>query len=182
MVTSDAVGSFLFAAKLAFGVDAWSHFGRTSNFKIKTIFRAKQHVNVWLCAIIFSETSKKNDGLLSNMNRLLGITCIVSASLFINGESKFPGWLALLPTLGAVFIISGGTLAWVNRAILSSRVFVWFGLISFPLYCGIGFAVILRLMEGDTPSVGQKLIAVGTAIMLSALRLSSLRSQSEQQT
>jgi hypothetical protein len=49
-------------------------------------------------------------------------------------ESKFPGWWALLPTIGAVLLISAGQKGWFNRNVLANPVFVWVGLISYPLY------------------------------------------------
>ena len=42
--------------------------------------------------------------------------------------------VGLATHLGAALIISAGPRAWLNRTILSSRLLVWCGLISFPLY------------------------------------------------
>jgi hypothetical protein len=47
---------------------------------------------------------------------------------------EFPGWWALLPTLGTVLMVSAGPDAWFNRTILSHRLLVWIGLVSYPLY------------------------------------------------
>ncbi|MBJ7257869.1 MAG: acyltransferase, partial [Akkermansiaceae bacterium] len=46
----------------------------------------------------------------------------------------FPGWFALLPVVGATLLIFAGPDAMINRSLLSSRVMVWIGLISYPLY------------------------------------------------
>ena len=46
----------------------------------------------------------------------------------------FPGWSALLPTLGAALLIAAGSDAWVNRHLLSKPFIVFIGLISYPLY------------------------------------------------
>ena len=46
----------------------------------------------------------------------------------------FPGWWALMPVLGSALLIMVGPNSWVARKILSNRILVWFGLISFPLY------------------------------------------------
>jgi peptidoglycan/LPS O-acetylase OafA/YrhL len=54
--------------------------------------------------------------------------------VLITKEKHFPGLWALLPTLGAAFIILSGAQAWFNRKILSNSILVWLGLISFPLY------------------------------------------------
>jgi len=52
----------------------------------------------------------------------------------LNQSRKFPGFWAMLPTMGAYLLISAGQNAWINRKILSNKVFVWIGLISYPLY------------------------------------------------
>jgi peptidoglycan/LPS O-acetylase OafA/YrhL len=76
-----------------------------------------------------SQLSHWRDGI-----SILGFSLFVVGTLVINKTSLFPGWWALLPTLSGVLLILAGPKAWVNRQILSHRVMVWFGLISFPLY------------------------------------------------
>ena len=63
-----------------------------------------------------------------------GALLILAALAFISRESAFPGWLALLPTLGALLLIAAGPAASINRYVLASRPFVFVGLISYPLY------------------------------------------------
>jgi peptidoglycan/LPS O-acetylase OafA/YrhL len=88
----------------------------------------------------------------SNWLSWLGIIFILLGACLINKESSFPGYWALLPVFGAAFLIGSGiklemsnsfpaigadsraALPWFNKVILSNRVLVWFGLISFPLY------------------------------------------------
>jgi peptidoglycan/LPS O-acetylase OafA/YrhL len=65
---------------------------------------------------------------------ITGLTFILIALLIITKDKPFPGWWAILPTIGAMLIISSGTEAWFNRVILSNPILVWIGLISFPLY------------------------------------------------
>ena len=74
--------------------------------------------------------SNKYSNLLSGIGFLL----IVLAVAVLNKSNEFPGWWALLPTLGAVFLIAAGTNAWINEKILSNKLMIWFGLISYPLY------------------------------------------------
>ncbi|SDD98707.1 Peptidoglycan/LPS O-acetylase OafA/YrhL, contains acyltransferase and SGNH-hydrolase domains [Massilia sp. PDC64] len=52
----------------------------------------------------------------------------------IDKRLGFPGKWALIPVLSAAMLILAGPGAWVNRVILSNRIAVWIGLISFPLY------------------------------------------------
>lgn len=69
-----------------------------------------------------------------NIAAFLGVGCLVAGLALITKQSAFPGYWALLPTLGAVALIAAGPRAWFNRVILANRVLVWVGLISFPLY------------------------------------------------
>lgn len=64
----------------------------------------------------------------------LGLALIVGAILGLNDASRFPGWWALLPTLGSMMLISAGSHAWFNRTVLSHRWLVTIGLLSYPLY------------------------------------------------
>ncbi|EJL7016593.1 acyltransferase [Vibrio cholerae] len=65
---------------------------------------------------------------------ILGLSFLIIAMLITTKSQKFPGWYALLPTVGSLLIILSGPSAFVNRYILSSRPMVFIGLISFPLY------------------------------------------------
>lgn len=69
-----------------------------------------------------------------NSCALIGLACIGLSLVLIKESSAFPGWWALLPVIGATLLLLAGPSAWINRHILSSKVMVWFGLISFPLY------------------------------------------------
>ena len=60
------------------------------------------------------------------------LTIIVSS--YVVPRATFPGWWALLPTVGTMSIISAGPQAWINRVVLSNGVLVAVGLISYPLY------------------------------------------------
>jgi peptidoglycan/LPS O-acetylase OafA/YrhL len=60
---------------------------------------------------------------------------LIAIALFVTSESTpFPGYIALLPTVGTALIIAAGPGAWLNRAVLGHPFFVFFGLISYPLY------------------------------------------------
>lgn len=69
-----------------------------------------------------------------NVQSWVGFTLLVAGFYWINSAHQFPGWWALLPTLGTGLLISAGSAAWLNRTILSNKLFVFFGLISYPLY------------------------------------------------
>jgi hypothetical protein len=75
--------------------------------------------------------------------------------------------------VGAYLIISAGQHAWLNRTLLSHRIVVWFGLISYPLYLWhwplLSFASMT--VEGDTPAEAReiRLAAVLISIVLAWL-------------
>lgn len=63
-----------------------------------------------------------------------GMVLILFSLVLISPESRFPGYWALLPTLGTALLLSAGETGWVNRRILTFAPLVWVGLISYPLY------------------------------------------------
>jgi peptidoglycan/LPS O-acetylase OafA/YrhL len=86
----------------------------------------------------------------SNVQSLIGFLLLLIGFVAINKFRQFPGWWALLPTLSAFLLLAAGPTAWINRSILSNKVLVWFGLISYPLYLWhwplISFA---KILDGD---------------------------------
>lgn len=66
---------------------------------------------------------------------LAGLAAVLLAVLTFDRETVFPGWAALLPVLGATALIwSGGQGSTWAGQLLSARVFVWVGLLSYSLY------------------------------------------------
>lgn len=105
--------------------------------------------------------------ILRNAQSILGILMIMAGIFFITKESLFPGYWALLPTVGTALIISAGPNALINRHLLSNKIMVWIGLISFPLYLWhwpiLSF---IRIIEADTPSAQIRISAVAASILL----------------
>ena len=119
----------------------------------------------WLCIITYL-----HGNTWCNVRSILGAALLALGVLFITKENYFPGVWALLPVLGSTLIILSGSQAWLNRTVLSSRILVWFGLISFPLYLWhwpmLSFA---RIIDGESPSILVRIIAVLIAIALAWL-------------
>ncbi|MEJ0044112.1 MAG: acyltransferase family protein [Rhizomicrobium sp.] len=53
---------------------------------------------------------------------------------FYSDATAFPGWAAVVPTLGTGLILGSGPSVWLNRVVLSWKPVVYVGLISYPLY------------------------------------------------
>jgi peptidoglycan/LPS O-acetylase OafA/YrhL len=139
-------------------------------YKPNVFATEKQKLNVYLNTITYPHSSQANPNTFRNIQSLIGVALIVTGILTITKEGHFPGTLALLPTLGAVLIISAGQQALVNRLILSNRILVWFGLISFPLYLWhwplLSFA---RIVVSETPTIKIRIAAVVISILLAWL-------------
>ncbi|MFZ6692045.1 acyltransferase family protein [Undibacterium sp. SXout20W] len=69
-----------------------------------------------------------------NLCSVVGLFLIVGGLFTINEGSEFPGYWALIPVVGAVLTVSAGRDAWLNTKVLSNKIMVWVGLISYPLY------------------------------------------------
>jgi peptidoglycan/LPS O-acetylase OafA/YrhL len=72
--------------------------------------------------------------IVANSLSVTGVALLVCGFFFIGRNSLFPGWWSLLPTLGTVLLITSGNASWFNRNVLSNKVMVLIGLISYPLY------------------------------------------------
>ena len=77
-------------------------------------------------------TAKKYKRILS----AVGMVLVASAFFLIGEDSIFPGWIALIPTLGTVCVIYAGNTAsnLSPQAILRSKPFQYLGDISYSLY------------------------------------------------
>lgn len=105
-----------------------------------------------------------------DMLSAIGLALIIAGALILNQKSAFPGWWALMPTIGAALVIGAGSNAWCNKHILSKKILVWFGLISFPLYLWHWpLLALARLQEGETPALINRFGLVAISIVLAWL-------------
>lgn len=83
----------------------------------------------------YSTKNKKiySNLFLKNLFSSVGLILIFFGFFYTN-QSYFPGYFALLPVIGTALIIISGQNSFINKWILSNKIIVWFGLISFPLY------------------------------------------------
>ncbi|MGJ0557894.1 acyltransferase family protein [Methylocystis sp.] len=63
----------------------------------------------------------------------IGLSLIAVGLILIDRQKSFPGYWALLPSMGAFFIILSGPESLISK-LLSNRALVGIGLISYPLY------------------------------------------------
>ncbi|WP_225214209.1 acyltransferase family protein [Comamonas avium] len=128
----------------------------------------KLKINIFISRIIFNAEAYKGKRTLENIFSIFGVFLILLGFYAIDETKKFPGWWAIYPVLGSVFVILAGENAWINRVVLSSKLFVWVGLISFPLYLWHWpLLVFPRIIQGDTPSILVRSLSVVAALILS---------------
>lgn len=104
-----------------------------------------------------------------------GLGLLILGLFLIEKTRAFPSWWALLPTTGTVLLISAGPEALCNRKVLSSKVAVWFGKISYPLYLWhwplLSLAFILNNYEPLTRSCKNSIIALSIALAYATYKL-----------
>lgn len=102
--------------------------------------------------IIYRRISPERFGRAkSNMFSVVGFLVLIFSIIFIKKDYFFPGWVAIFPVIGSFLIICAGNTSIVNSKILSNKIAIWFGQISFPLYLWHWPILSLsRLIEGQT--------------------------------
>ncbi len=104
-----------------------------------------------------------------NLQGLAGIGLIGLGIILINDKLSFPGWWALIPALGTAMVISAGPKAFVNEKLLSNKLFVWAGLISYPLYLWHWPLLSFGYTVNPLLSGLEKTLLVAAAIILAVL-------------
>ena len=105
-----------------------------------------------------------------NRLSLAGLAVIAAALLLLDKNDVFPGWRALLPTVGAFLIIAAGPDAWLNRKLLGNRLMVAIGLISYPLYLWHWPLLSLaNIIDVGLVSNGTKLALLAASFVLATL-------------
>jgi peptidoglycan/LPS O-acetylase OafA/YrhL len=97
-----------------------------------------------------------------------GLLLIGTGLFFLGDDRAFPGWWALLPTIGTFLVLSAKPTAWLNRHVLGNRCLVWIGLISYPLYLWHWPLLYLGYLVGS-PSRWTRLAAVAASVLLAAM-------------
>jgi peptidoglycan/LPS O-acetylase OafA/YrhL len=87
-----------------------------------------------LLAYAVQHSPQPVSGRQADLLSCVGALLIVAGLALIDHNSTFPGWWALLPTVGTTMMIGAGPSSFGNRFVLSNRLLVWIGLISYPLY------------------------------------------------
>ena len=130
-------------------------------------------VGALLAVLSFGRTATLSEKIgvgATNVVATLGLILVVVPMFVLDGSSSFPGWNALAPTIGAALLIASGPLNPWAHWLLSRRLMVGVGLISYPLYLWHWpLLVYARIIATDVPSAAIRVGAVLLALALSYL-------------
>ncbi|RLT34225.1 MAG: acyltransferase [Chloroflexi bacterium] len=107
---------------------------------------------------------------IANELSWIGLILLCIGFVIISDATVFPGYSALIPTIGAFMLILAGGNGWVSRILFANKFAVFVGLISYPLYLWhwpiLSFGMIYFEAE-FTPylRIAAMLLAVGLAFV-----------------
>lgn len=171
-IEQDAVATFYspitrFWELMCGGLLAW-----VTIYKKESLTGIKLRLDRFIVSNIYRNKEVEKGRTLANLSAFTGLALLAYGFSIIAKDFYFPGVWALVPVLAALLIILAGPAAWINRQILSTRIFVWFGLISYPLYLWhwplLSFA---RIIENGTPGREIRVAAVVVSIVLAWLTM-----------
>lgn len=107
----------------------------------------------------------------ANLASIVGLAFLLVGLVCFKEGVNFPGWQALFPTIGSVLIIFAGEKAWLNRVVLSNKVVVFIGLISYPLYLWhwIFICTFRNNLAGELPTGWLMLVTIALSFLMAYL-------------
>ncbi|EFH7976459.1 acyltransferase [Escherichia coli] len=110
------------------------------------------------------------DKPLINAIGVLSLLVVVASLFLINNSMSFPGYLALIPVLFAVFFIFSGQNSFINKHLFSNWFSVYIGKISYPLYLWHWPVFSMAfIINGGFPTVKERLILIFVSFILSVV-------------
>ena len=136
-------------------------------YKKATFLTIGKRFDELLFILIYREGNRRNGQTVANLLSWIGLFMIAYGFWRFNKDLGYPGKFALVPVVGTLFILMAGTNAWINHTLLSNKVAIWFGLISYPLYLWhwplLSFA---RIVEGTLPNIKIRILILIASIVL----------------
>jgi len=131
------------------------------------LIAVKQTVDAWIGRATHESSAQRRLALRRNVQTSVGGGMILLSIVLLNRRTVFPGWWALMPTVGAALVIGAGSDAWLNRWALSRRLMVLIGVISYPLYLWhwplLSFA---QIIEGTKPAWWLRALLMASSLLL----------------
>jgi peptidoglycan/LPS O-acetylase OafA/YrhL len=105
---------------------------------------------------------------------LIGLFILLASAFLIDKDFRYPHFWALLPVVGASLILISNKTSFINKIVLSNRLMVGIGLISYPLYLWhwslLSFANIIQVSaDGTLIQKEAKIIIIIFSIIISYL-------------
>jgi len=123
-----------------------------------------------LAVLAMQRGSSRHHAALREAASWGGLVLLIAAVVLISRDKPFPGWWALLPTIGTALLIFAGPVASINRLVLSRPAIVHIGLISYPLYLWHWpILVFERLIRINTPTDLLRGLGIVVAFVLADL-------------
>lgn len=151
---------------MAGSILAWLKLYQADVFK-----KVAERTGTAIVKVLFARDGRKRDPakVCADAISLLGLALILISIFGLNAK-HFPGSKALYPVLGATFMIAAGKEAFFNRVLLSNRVMVWLGLISYPLYIWHWpFLSLCWIFSGSLPDLKVRIGCVIASIVMAAV-------------
>ncbi|HET7630180.1 MAG TPA: acyltransferase, partial [Candidatus Saccharimonadales bacterium] len=162
--------SGLFAASLAYSVYLTKQDPAAAYFVTPT--RMWELSLGGLVAFLSTYEIKRITGYMSASIAWAGLIMIAASLLFFTEKTSFPGYTALLPTLGTALVILAAAdgVKWSPGRLLGLKISQFFGDISYSLYLWHWpLLIIAPYALGFTPHASVKLALIALAVALSAL-------------
>ncbi|NRB11351.1 MAG: acyltransferase [Rickettsiaceae bacterium] len=105
---------------------------KLQNFQVAK--KITKSLNNICCFILYKDKSSHTNTALINAISIIGFLINILCIIFLKNTKHFPGWYVIIPVISTIMIISAGENSYINKKILSNKVMVWIGLISYPLY------------------------------------------------
>ena len=122
-----------------------------------------------LANILYFHPREDNDDLLNRTMPIFGLFLIVHSMVFIDINSNHPGFITLIPIIGTILIIWFANENDLVTKILSSKLFVGIGLISYSLYLWHFPIFAFGRIVITSPSVIDKFLWILLAFVLSVI-------------
>ncbi|CAA0107503.1 O-acetyltransferase OatA [Halioglobus japonicus] len=125
-------------------------------------------VGALLANILHLHPQKDNDALLNKTMPTVGLFLIMYSLIFIGFDSGHPGFVTLIPVIGTMLIIWFASEGELVTKTLSSKSFVYIGLISYALYLWHYPIFAFFRLEGLFDSNIGRIVAIIMTFILSA--------------
>jgi peptidoglycan/LPS O-acetylase OafA/YrhL len=107
---------------------------------------------------------------LQHMLSVFGAGLLLFSLFYFDQSLRFPGYWAVLPTLGAAMVILAGPDALINKRVLAKKPVVWVGLISYPIYLW-HWPLLTAVHLEHTPFVVEHLTAIKWGVVAGSVAL-----------